>query len=111
VGKNDERALEWRRGILAPSNAQWRRRDATTVTEQHVVFSTELDETGLILERYALSNAMAASVKLDVWEEMVDDYIDSMSHIPTDLKVRLVRPAKRLTSRLLVFCRGIEWTR
>jgi hypothetical protein len=76
------------------------------VTEQHVVFSTELDETGLILERYALSNAMAASVKLDVWEEMVDDYIDSMSHIPTDLKVRVERPAIRPRSRLVVFWWG-----
>lgn len=64
-----------------------RYREATTVTEQHITFNTNLDESALTLERYSLSNALAASVKLDVWEEMVDDYIDSMSYIPVELKV------------------------
>ena len=40
-----------------------------------------------VLQRYALSNALAVSVKLDVWEQLVDDYIDSMSYILSELKV------------------------
>ena len=38
------------------------------------------------LEKYAFSNAMALSVKVDMWEARLENFSDSMRHIPEILK-------------------------
>lgn len=38
------------------------------------------------LEKYTYSNAMSASVKLGMWEAMLDRYVDSMAYVTEDLK-------------------------
>lgn len=47
------------------------------------------------LEKYAFSNAMALSVKVDMWEARLEDFSDSMRHIPEILKrghkIRMLR--------------------
>lgn len=39
------------------------------------------------LEKYTFSNAMTSSVKLGIWEAMLDKYIDSIAFVTEDLKV------------------------
>lgn len=38
------------------------------------------------LEKYTFSNAMTSSVKLGIWESMLENYIDGLSIVTTDLK-------------------------
>ncbi|XP_063227437.1 required for meiotic nuclear division protein 1 homolog [Bacillus rossius redtenbacheri] len=38
------------------------------------------------LDKYTVSNAMAQSVKLGIWEASLDNYVDSIEHITNDLK-------------------------
>lgn len=38
------------------------------------------------LEKYTFSNAMTSSVKLGIWEAMLDKYIDSIAFVTEDLK-------------------------
>lgn len=38
------------------------------------------------LEKYTFSNAMTSSVKLAIWESLLDTYIDGLSTVTTDLK-------------------------
>jgi len=62
--------------------------DHTSITkngEVTVAASLESDET--VLAKYAISNALAQSVKLAVWEEMLSAYIDSIQHIAEDLRM------------------------
>lgn len=40
----------------------------------------------LPLEKYTFSNAMSTSVKLGIWEAMLDKYVDSMAYVTEDLK-------------------------
>ncbi len=40
----------------------------------------------LPLEKYTLSNAMSTSVKLGIWEALLDRYVDSMAFVTEDLK-------------------------
>eukprot|EP00794_Sanderia_malayensis_P014019 gene14019-15477_t len=51
---------------------------------------TSGDETNA-LEKYAFSNAMAISVKLAIWESVLDQFVDSLENIPEDLR-RGVKP-------------------
>ncbi|XP_031621233.1 required for meiotic nuclear division protein 1 homolog [Contarinia nasturtii] len=38
------------------------------------------------LEKYTFSNAMVGSVKLGIWEAMLEDYIDGLADVTSDLK-------------------------
>lgn len=38
------------------------------------------------LEKYTFSNAMTSSVKLGIWEAMLDNYIDGLAEVTCDLK-------------------------
>lgn len=38
------------------------------------------------LERYTFSNAMTSSVKLGIWEAMLENYIDGLANVTSDLK-------------------------
>lgn len=38
------------------------------------------------LEKYTFSNAMSTSVKLGIWEALLDKYVDSMAYVTEDLK-------------------------
>lgn len=43
--------------------------------------------TGVIeLEKYTYSNALSTSVKLGIWEALLDRYVDSMAYVTDDLK-------------------------
>lgn len=48
-------------------------------------FTIQKSEAG-DLEKYAFSNAMISSVKLGIWEAMLDKYIDSIENVTDDLK-------------------------
>lgn len=49
------------------------------------------------LEKYTFSNAMTSSVKLGIWEATLDQYIDGLANVTTDLKegrkIRMTRSA------------------
>lgn len=38
------------------------------------------------LEKYTFSNAMTSSVKLGIWEAILDDYIEGLANVTSDLK-------------------------
>lgn len=40
----------------------------------------------LPIEKYTFSNAMSTSVKLGMWEALLDKYVDSMAYVTEDLK-------------------------
>lgn len=48
------------------------------------------------LEKYTFSNAMSTSVKLGIWEALLDRYVDSMEYVTEDLKkgrkIKISRP-------------------
>lgn len=52
-----------------------------------VTLSSTLDEEGIVFAKYAVSNALAQSVKLGVWEAMLSTYVDSIEHIAEDLRM------------------------
>ncbi|KAB0790998.1 hypothetical protein PPYR_02798 [Photinus pyralis] len=39
-----------------------------------------------LLDKYTFSNSLALSVKLSIWEAMLDEYIDSIEYVTEDLK-------------------------
>lgn len=49
------------------------------------------------LEKYTFSNAMTSSVKLGIWESLLENYIDGLANVTNDLKngrkIRLSRPS------------------
>eukprot|EP01135_Chromosphaera_perkinsii_P011927 Nk52_evm44s2531 gene=Nk52_evmTU44s2531 len=49
-------------------------------------FSTEVSDHRQLLEKYAFSNGLQLSVKLGIWENLLDEYIKSMGEIPRRLK-------------------------
>ena len=60
----------------------------TSVSKKgRVTLREDLDEEGIIFAKYAISNALAQSVKLGVWEQMLETYIDSIEHIAEDLRM------------------------
>eukprot|EP01134_Creolimax_fragrantissima_P002124 CFRG2124T1 len=61
-------------------------RKPTHVRGSDVIFDVNTEVSQHILERYAVSDALALSVKLDVWEDAEDKIIESMHSIPQDMK-------------------------
>jgi len=62
--------------------------NSTFVSRRGAVnLSPRLDVDELVFAKYAISNALAQSVKLGVWEEMLSMYIDSIQHVAEDLKM------------------------
>lgn len=59
------------------------------------IFYLSRDDT-MPLEKYTFSNAMSTSVKLGIWEAMLDKYVDSMAYVTEDLKkgrkIKISRP-------------------
>lgn len=52
------------------------------------------------LEKYTFSNAMTSSVKLGIWESMLDNYIDSIAFVTDDLKQgRKIRMSRAIVLR------------
>lgn len=49
------------------------------------------------LEKYTFSNAMTSSVKLGIWEALLENYIDGLANVTNDLKngrrIRISRPS------------------
>ena len=83
----------------APGTTPHRERDFLTVNPAlekkttsiskngRVTLSSDLDEDEIVFVKYAISNALAQSVKLGVWEEMLSTYIESIQHIAEDLRM------------------------
>jgi required for meiotic nuclear division protein 1 len=49
-------------------------------------FYISKDEEKNVLEKYTFSNALSQSVKLGIWENSLDRYVDSMEPVTEDLK-------------------------
>eukprot|EP00123_Amoebidium_parasiticum_P016993 comp23670_c1_seq1/m.40493 comp23670_c1_seq1/g.40493 ORF comp23670_c1_seq1/g.40493 comp23670_c1_seq1/m.40493 type:complete len:395 (-) comp23670_c1_seq1:26-1210(-) len=64
----------------------WFTSQGTRVTGSEIIFDGEANESELFLEKFALSDALQLSVKLGVWEEMLDKYSEGMMDIPRELK-------------------------
>ena len=49
-------------------------------------FSSAVSDHQQLLEKYAFSNGLQLSVKLGIWESLLDEYIRSMGEIPRNMK-------------------------
>ncbi|KNC76722.1 hypothetical protein, variant, partial [Sphaeroforma arctica JP610] len=58
----------------------------TRVRGANVIFNVDAGTETHELERFAVSDALALSVKLDVWEDDGDAIIQSMQNIPMEMK-------------------------
>ncbi|KAM9383102.1 required for meiotic nuclear division protein 1 homolog [Phaethornis superciliosus] len=53
-----------------------------------IVLNSELDSDEVILQKFAFSNALCLSVKLAIWESLLDNFVESIQSIPEILKSR-----------------------
>lgn len=61
-------------------------KNATSLNNGRIILNENSQEENLALEKYAFSNAMALSVKLAVWEDVLDQYVQSIRWVPEALK-------------------------
>ena len=47
----------------------------------------DLERKKVTMKKFAISDALSLSVKLDIWEDIIEDLADSISHIPEDMMV------------------------
>ncbi|XP_042739773.1 required for meiotic nuclear division protein 1 homolog isoform X1 [Lagopus leucura] len=53
-----------------------------------ILLNSELDTDEVILQKFAFSNALCLSVKLAIWESLLDNFVESIQSIPEILKSR-----------------------
>ncbi|XP_026701732.1 required for meiotic nuclear division protein 1 homolog isoform X1 [Athene cunicularia] len=53
-----------------------------------ILLNSELDSEEVILQKFAFSNALCLSVKLAIWESLLDNFVESIQSIPEILKSR-----------------------
>ncbi|KFQ37484.1 Required for meiotic nuclear division protein 1 [Mesitornis unicolor] len=53
-----------------------------------IVLNSELDSDEVVLQKFAFSNALCLSVKLAIWESLLDNFVESIQSIPEILKSR-----------------------
>ncbi|XP_068195107.1 required for meiotic nuclear division protein 1 homolog isoform X2 [Antennarius striatus] len=58
----------------------------TKLERGNFILNSQMDPQETILEKFAFSNALCLSVKLAIWEESLDSFVDSIQTIPETLK-------------------------
>ncbi|NXX92847.1 RMND1 protein, partial [Centropus bengalensis] len=53
-----------------------------------ILLNSELDSDEIVLQKFAFSNALCLSVKLAIWESILDNFVESIQSIPEILKSR-----------------------
>ncbi|NXF05021.1 RMND1 protein, partial [Smithornis capensis] len=53
-----------------------------------IFLNSELDNDEVVLQKFAFSNALCLSVKLAIWESLLDNFVESIQSIPEILKSR-----------------------
>ncbi|NXM76749.1 RMND1 protein, partial [Serilophus lunatus] len=53
-----------------------------------IFLNSELDSDEVVLQKFAFSNALCLSVKLAIWESLLDNFVESIQSIPEILKSR-----------------------
>ncbi|KFQ49441.1 Required for meiotic nuclear division protein 1, partial [Nestor notabilis] len=53
-----------------------------------ILLNSELDSDEVVLQKFAFSNALCLSVKLAIWESLLDTFVESIQSIPEILKSR-----------------------
>ncbi|XP_065489076.1 required for meiotic nuclear division protein 1 homolog isoform X1 [Caloenas nicobarica] len=53
-----------------------------------ILLNSELDIEEVVLQKFAFSNALCLSVKLAIWESLLDNFVESIQSIPEILKSR-----------------------
>ncbi|KAK1210702.1 RMND1 protein, partial [Pygoscelis papua] len=53
-----------------------------------ILLNSELDTDEVVLQKFAFSNALCLSVKLAIWESLLDNFVESIQSIPEILKSR-----------------------
>ncbi|XP_068270358.1 required for meiotic nuclear division protein 1 homolog isoform X2 [Nyctibius grandis] len=53
-----------------------------------ILLNSELDSDEVVLQKFAFSNALCLSVKLAIWESLLDSFVESIQSIPEILKSR-----------------------
>ncbi|NXI55339.1 RMND1 protein, partial [Chloroceryle aenea] len=53
-----------------------------------ILLNSELDIDEVVLQKFAFSNALCLSVKLAIWESLLDNFVESIQSIPEILKSR-----------------------
>ncbi|KAL9982023.1 hypothetical protein ACROYT_G010804 [Oculina patagonica] len=70
-------------------------KNSTTLNNGRIILNENSGDDIMALEKYAFSNALALSVKLAIWECVLDQYVQSIRWVPEDLrkgiKVRMSR--------------------
>jgi len=61
-------------------------KNSTSLVNGRIILNENSKEDNMALEKYAFSNAMALSVKLAVWEDVLDKYVTSIRWVPEALK-------------------------
>lgn len=80
IGPYDEHVIKDEKEIMNYAYVDEKR--ATLKDETFYIQSNDESD----LEKYTFSNAMTSSVKLAIWESLLDTYIDGLSTVTTDLK-------------------------
>lgn len=58
----------------------------TKLERGNFILSDQMDPHEAVLEKFAFSNALCLSVKLAIWEVVLDNFVDSIQSIPETLK-------------------------
>ncbi|PKU33868.1 hypothetical protein llap_15827 [Limosa lapponica baueri] len=54
-----------------------------------ILLNSELDSDEVILQKFAFSNALCLSVKLAIWESLLDNFVESIQSIPEVMNEKL----------------------
>ncbi|NXL88480.1 RMND1 protein, partial [Alectura lathami] len=60
----------------------------TKLHKGEILLNSELDTDEVVLQKFAFSNALCLSVKLAIWESLLDNFVESIQSIPEILKSR-----------------------
>lgn len=80
IGPYDEEMVKAEKEIMSYSYV-----DEQKGNLMNEIFYIQPNEAG-DLEKYTFSNAMISSVKLGIWESMLETYIDGLANVTNDLK-------------------------
>ncbi|XP_027058997.1 required for meiotic nuclear division protein 1 homolog [Pocillopora damicornis] len=71
-------------------------KNSTALHSGRIILNENSTEDIMALEKYTFSNALALSVKLAIWESVLDQYVESIQWVPEDLrKGRKVRMSRK----------------
>ncbi|XP_058692931.1 required for meiotic nuclear division protein 1 homolog isoform X4 [Poecile atricapillus] len=67
----------------------WKRKvGQSKLHKGQILLNSELDSDEVVLQKFAFSNALCLSVKLAIWESLLDNFVESIQSIPEILKSR-----------------------